>query len=65
MTGSLMLKNAGTIPSLPTVRSCLDLLKSAQKARPNVAPEPPIIMNVHQNGSTRMFGRSVTAVPAA
>ena len=45
--GSLILKNAGRIPNLPTVLHCLDLEnKNNNTARPKVAPQPPIFTNV-------------------
>ena len=65
INGSLMLKIAGISPSLPTVLICLDLLVAARTARPSVAPLPPMVMKVHQNGSFTMYGRDTAAVPAA
>ena len=44
MIGSLMLKNAGTMPSLPTVLICLDLDIRQRSAMAKVAPEPPMAM---------------------
>ena len=65
INGSLMLKIAGISTRIPTVLICLDLLVAARTARPSVAPLPPMVMKVHQNGSFTMYGRDTAAVPAA
>ena len=42
MIGSEMLKNAGTMPTRPMVRSCLDLERMSRMARASTEPQPPI-----------------------
>src|SRR5437868_637729 len=45
MSGSLMLKIAGTMPARPTRRSCFDLANSRSRASASVAPDPPCQVN--------------------
>ena len=65
INGSLILNNDGIIASLPIVLICFDLLNNVRIASPNVAPLPPIAINVHQKGSVTIYGSAIAAVPAA
>ena len=56
--GSEILKNAGTIPILPTVFNCLDLEKHNKIANARTEPQPLIITKYTQNGVVNTYGRA-------
>src|SRR3954469_6573946 len=64
-SGSLMLKMAGTIPALPTSRSCLLFAKSSSSAKARVVPDPPCQTNQMKNSCVNTCGGGWPALAAA
>ena len=60
-----MLNSAGMIATFPTVFNCTDLHLKTMTARANVAPEPPITIQFHHNGSVQICGKLAAAIPLA
>lgn len=60
--GSFILKHAAPTDILPTSLSCLLLEANAsKKAKANVPPPPPRLMNKSKNGPPNTFGISFPA----
>lgn len=56
MIGSEILKNAGTIPTLPTVFNCLDFDLHNNIASDNTDPHPPMTTKYTQKGVVKTLG---------
>src|SRR5438105_3543800 len=63
--GSLMLKMAGTMPALPTRRSCLLRAKSSRRAKASVVTEPTCQTNQMKNSCVKTCGADCPALAAA
>ena len=65
MIGSEILKNAGIIPTRPTVFNCFDFEKQRIIAKANTDPHPPITQKYTQNGVVNTRGIACHANLAA